>query len=234
MCRPGMTGKICTTGKIGGAGRATIFLDRDGTLNEEVHYLHRTEDLRFLPTVIEALRLWNQAGFRVVVVTNQAGVARGYYSEEDVRKMQTLLGREGVFLDAVRYCPHHPEYGVGCYKKQCRCRKPDTGMFEQAERDEAVDKNHSYMIGDKWIDIESGFRFGLTTALVGTGYGKEMFDEYQNKNKVQGRTEEAKEGLGYFGNTLLDVARWILDREQAASGMKQAVSCRGQAVFDRE
>ena len=225
MCRPGktgMTGKICTTGKIGGAGRATIFLDRDGTLNEEVHYLHRTEDLRFLPTVIEALRLWNQAGFRVVVVTNQAGVARGYYSEEDVRKLHDY------------YCPHHPEYGVGCYKKQCRCRKPDTGMFEQAERDEAVDKNHSYMIGDKWIDIESGFRFGLTTALVGTGYGKEMFDEYQNKDKVQGRTEEAKEGLGYFGNTLLDVARWILDREQAASGMKQAVSCRGQAVFDRE
>ena len=230
MCRPGktgMTGKICTTGKIGGAGRATIILDRDGTLNEEVHYLHRTEDLRFLPTVIEALRLWNQAGFRVVVVTNQAGVARGYYSEEDVRKLHE-------YIDRFYYCPHHPEYGVGCYKKQCRCRKPDTGMFEQAERDEAVDKNHSYMIGDKWIDIESGFRFGLTTALVGTGYGKEMFDEYQNKDKVQGRTEEAKEGLGYFGNTLLDVARWILDREQAASGMKQAVSCRGQAVFYRE
>ncbi len=241
MCRPGktgMTGKICTTGKIGGAGRATIFLDRDGTLNEEVHYLHRTEDLRFLPTVIEALRLWNQAGFRVVVVTNQAGVARGYYSEEDVRKlheyMNRLLAAEGAHIDRFYYCPHHPEYGVGCYKKQCRCRKPDTGMFEQAEQDEAVDKEHSYMIGDKWIDIESGFRFGLTTALVGTGYGKEMFDEYQNKDKVQGRTEEAKEGLGYFGNTLLDVARWILDREQAASGMKQAVSCRGQAVFDRE
>ena len=115
MCRPGktgMTGKICTTGKIGGAGRATIFLDRDGTLNEEVHYLHRTEDLRFLPTVIEALRLWNQAGFRVVVVTNQAGVARGYYSEEDVRKlheyMNRLLAAEGAHIDRFYYCPHHP------------------------------------------------------------------------------------------------------------------------------
>lgn len=244
MCRAGktgMTGKICTAGKncgagkSCGAGRATIFLDRDGTLNEEVHYLHRTADLRFLPTVVEALRLWNQAGFRVVVVTNQAGVAKGYYSEEDVRKlheyMNRLLAAEEAHIDQFYYCPHHPEHGVGAYKKQCRCRKPDTGMFEQAEQDEAVDKEHSYMIGDKWIDIESGFRFGLTTALVGTGYGKEMFDEYQNRDKVQGRTEAAKEGLGYFGDTLLDVARWILDREQAVSDRGQEVSSRGAGGF---
>lgn len=200
------------------AGRPTIFLDRDGTLNEEVCYLHRLEDLHFLPTVAEALRLWNQKGFRVVVVTNQAGVARGYYGEEDVLRlhawMNQCLAAEGAHIDQFYYCPHHPEHGVGKYRQKCHCRKPDTGMFQQAEADEAVDKAHSYMIGDKWIDIEAGFRFGLHTALVGTGYGKEMYMEYQNEDKMQGREEPAKESLGYFGDTLLDVAQWIMKREK--------------------
>lgn len=203
--------------KNGRTGRPTIFLDRDGTLNEEVHYLHRPEDLRFLPTVAKALSLWNRAGFRVVVVTNQAGVARGYYGEEEVCRLHTwmnqCLAREGAHIDQFYYCPHHPEHGVGEYRRQCHCRKPDIGMFEQAEADEAVDREHSYMIGDKWIDIEAGFRFGVHTALVGTGYGREMFAAYQKEDKEQQRREPAKAGLGYFGDTLLDVARWILARE---------------------
>lgn len=189
--------------------RPTIFLDRDGTLNEEVHYLHRPEDLHFLPTVIEAVRLWKESGFRVVVVTNQAGVARGYYGEAEVKAlhqyMNCLMEKEGARIDQFYYCPHHPEHGVGQYKVQCHCRKPDIGMFEQAEKDEAVDKARSFMIGDKWIDIEAGFRYGVTTALVGTGYGKAMYEEY-----LKGGKNEAV--LGYFGDTLLDVAKWTLER----------------------
>lgn len=217
-------------------GRPTIFLDRDGTLNEEVHYLHRPEELRILPTVIEAVRLWNEAGFRVVVVTNQAGVARGYYQEADVERlhqyMNRLMTEKGAHIDQFYYCPHHPEHGVGLYKVQCHCRKPDIGMFEQAEQEEAVDKARSYMIGDKWIDIEAGFRFGVNTALVGTGYGKAMYEAYLEESKRKERREEKKEsarskfmqqeiaeqakaGLGYFGNTLFDVAKWTLERMSA-------------------
>lgn len=209
--------------------RPTVFLDRDGTLNEEVHYLHRPEDLHLLPGAAQAIRRWNQAGFRVVVVTNQAGVARGYYQEEDVeelhRYMNRVLAEEGARIDRFYYCPHHPEYGIGKYKAVCRCRKPDVGMFEQADKDEAVDKAHSYMVGDKWIDIEAGYRFGLHTALVGTGYGREMMDAYRKECRGEEKgggmqdvsesetAEAAKRNLGYYGETLLDVAEWILGRE---------------------
>lgn len=198
--------------------RPTIFLDRDGTLNEEVHYLHRPEDLHFLPTVIEAVRLWKETGFRVVVVTNQAGVARGYYGEAEVKAlhqyMNCLMEKEGAHIDQFYYCPHHPEHGVGQYKVQCHCRKPDIGMFEQAEKDEAVDKARSFMIGDKWIDIEAGFRYGVTTALVGTGYGKAMHEEY-----LKGCKNEAV--LGYFGDTLLEVAKWTLERMRMMERMNR-------------
>lgn len=208
--------------------RPTVFLDRDGTLNQEVNYLYRPEDLCFLPTVIEAVSLWNQAGFRVAVITNQAGVARGYYQEKDVERlhqyMNRILAEKGAHIDQFYYCPHHPEHGIGPYKRQCHCRKPDIGMFEEAERDEAVDKARSYMIGDKWIDIEAGFRYGVKTALVGTGYGKEMYEAYleecrKKSGSASGRETEkpkadpekqAKEQLGYFGDTLLDIAKWIL------------------------
>lgn len=101
-----------------------VFLDRDGTLNEEVHYLHRTSDLKLLPGVPEALQMLKEAGYRLVVVTNQAGVARGYYGEEDVKNlhvyMNHILECMGASIDAFYYCPHHPEHGIGPYKKECR------------------------------------------------------------------------------------------------------------------
>ena len=150
-----------------------VFLDRDGTLNEEVHYLHRREDLKLIPGVPQALRLLKQAGYRLVVVTNQAGVARGYYKESDVealhRYMNRVLEREGAAVDAYYYCPHHPEHGLGKYKTQCRCRKPGTGMFEMAEKDFEVDKAHSFMVGDKLLDVEAGRNYGIASILVGTG-----------------------------------------------------------------
>ena len=201
------------SGGLRAAPGATVFLDRDGTINEEVHYLHRREDLRLLSRAAEAIRLWNERGFRVVVVTNQAGVARGYYTEQDVealhRYMDQLLAEEGAHIDGYYYCPHHPEHGIGAYKVRCHCRKPDTGMFEAARQDGPVDKAHSYMVGDKWLDIQAGERFGVQTALVGTGYGKALLEEYL-RDHPENRQELP---MGYFGDTLYDVALWTLRQE---------------------
>ena len=155
-----------------------VFLDRDGTLNEEVNYLHKTGDMKLLPGVPQALKKLKDAGYKLIVVTNQAGVARGYYTEEDVKilhqYMNQLLEKDGAQIDAFYYCPHHPVHGIGAYKKVCNCRKPGTGMFEMAEKDFPVDKTASYMIGDKLLDTEAGHRFGVTSILVGTGYGAEL------------------------------------------------------------
>lgn len=161
-------------------GVPVVFLDRDGTLNEEVHYLHRTGDLKLLPGAAEAVARFNKAGYRVIVVTNQAGVARGYYTEEDVKRLHSYLNGElvksGAHIDGFYYCPHHPEHGIGEYKKDCACRKPGTGMLEQAAADlpAGIDKARSVMIGDKLIDTEAGHRFGIKSILVGTGYGAEI------------------------------------------------------------
>lgn len=182
-----------------------VFLDRDGTLNEEVHYLHRPEDLRLLPGVPAALRRLKEAGFKLVVVTNQAGVARGYYTEEDVkilhRYMNQCLKEQGAEIDAFYYCPHHPEHGIGPYKVKCNCRKPGTGMFEMADRDFHVDREHSYMIGDKLLDVEAGKNFGLTSILVGTGYGKEIRRLEQNEGTVP--------IYDYYAESLAQAADWI-------------------------
>ena len=162
-----------------------IFLDRDGTLNVEVNYLHRKEDLVLLPGVPEALKAFKDQGYKLVVITNQAGVARGYYTEEDVKElhryMNELLAGQGAGIDAFYYCPHHPEHGIGKYKIPCHCRKPETGMFEMAEQGFEVDKASSWMIGDKLIDIEAGRNYGVRTVLVGTGYGAGVHDEQKKK-----------------------------------------------------
>lgn len=183
-----------------------IFLDRDGTLNEEVHYLHRKGDLRLLPGVAEALRRLREAGFRIVVVTNQAGVARGYYTEADVRElhryMNEILRAQGAGVDYFFYCPHHPEHGIGVYKKQCHCRKPETGMFEMAEQYFSVDKAHSWMIGDKLIDVQAGRNYGVHTVLVGTGYGAQEHEDM----------EKQKKPYDFYAETLLAAAEEILGR----------------------
>lgn len=165
-----------------------VFLDRDGTLNEEVNYLHRPEDLVILPGVREGLVKLKEAGYKLIVVTNQAGVARGYYPESEVavlhRALNEMLGPEAA-VDAFYYCPHHPEHGIGPYKIRCHCRKPETGLLEEAEKNlpGGIDKGESWMIGDKLSDTEAGRRFGIRSILVGTGYGKSV------------REKEEKEGL---------------------------------------
>lgn len=191
-----------------------IFLDRDGTINEEVNYLHKPEDLQILPGVPEAIKLLRDGGFKILVVTNQAGVARGYYSSRDVEALHEYLNQQlkksGAWIDRFYYCPHHPVHGIGEYKRACHCRKPETGMFEQAGQEYDVDKEHSYMIGDKLLDVEAGNRYGVHGILVGTGYGRQIHQEQLEKQ------EDAIYDV--YQETLMDAARYIMEREKTEDG----------------
>jgi D-glycero-D-manno-heptose 1,7-bisphosphate phosphatase len=155
--------------------KRAVFIDRDGTINVEKDYLYLTSKFEFLPGAVTAIRMLNEAGFLVVVVTNQSGVARGYYTEEDVlqlhRHVDTLLEQNGARVDAWYYCPHHPS-GRGSYALPCRCRKPGPGMLQEAARRFDIDLKSSLMIGDKLVDVEAGRSVGCRSVLVRTGYGR--------------------------------------------------------------
>lgn len=183
-----------------------VFLDRDGTINQEVTYLYRPEDLVILPGVPQALKLFRENGFRLAVVTNQAGIARGYYTVEQMHVLHGYLNeqlkRDGAWIDHFYYCPHHPLHGIGEYRKACRCRKPDTGMFEMAEKEYAIDKGRSWMIGDKRIDVEAGHNYGIRAVLVGTGYGEE------ERETCRQRGEEPF--YDFYAETLMDAAKFII------------------------
>lgn len=154
--------------------RRAVFLDRDGTLNVEKDYLYRVEDFEFVPGAPEAVRQLNRAGLLVVVVTNQSGVARGYYTEEDVHILHGHIAQElersGARVDAWLYCPHHPS-GRGSYGLPCTCRKPLPGMLLEAARRMDIDLEASIMIGDKRADVEAARAAGCRPILVRSGYG---------------------------------------------------------------
>jgi D,D-heptose 1,7-bisphosphate phosphatase len=157
--------------------RPAVFLDRDGTLNVEKGHLRKPEDLELLSGVANALRRFRHAGYHLVVLTNQPVIARGEANETDVaainRKLEWELGKHGAYLDAIYVCPHHPDRGFPGerpeLKIQCECRKPGTGLFEQACRDFRIDRSNSWMIGDQARDIEMAHRAGLRSILVQTG-----------------------------------------------------------------
>lgn len=155
-----------------------VFLDRDGTINEEVGYLDSLERLVILPGAAEAIKMINESGMKVVVITNQAGVAKGYFDEELVLAthdmISKILAREGAFIDRFYYCPHHPTEGKGIYLQTCACRKPEAGMLHQAARELDIDLTRSYMIGDTLRDMETAARAGTRGILVRTGYGGNM------------------------------------------------------------
>lgn len=152
-----------------------IFLDRDGTINEEVDYLFKVDDFTFLPRVPEAIKTFRNAGYLVIVITNQSGVARGYYREEDVlalhRHIDAELSASGAAVDAWYYCPHHPEKGVDSYRIDCACRKPLPGMIHAAAERFRIDLPMSYVIGDKKCDVDAAIAAGAKPVLVRTGYG---------------------------------------------------------------
>ena len=148
-----------------------IFLDRDGTINVERNYLYRIQDFEFLPGVIDALRQLQRAGFLLIVVTNQSGIGRGYYTEEDFNKlnkwMVEYLNNQGVVISDVYYCPHLPDATVRIYRKECECRKPKLGMYMQAVSEHNLDLSQSYAIGDKIRDCEICKSTGCKGFLIG-------------------------------------------------------------------
>jgi D-glycero-D-manno-heptose 1,7-bisphosphate phosphatase len=147
-----------------------IFLDRDGTINVERNYLHRIEDWEWIPGAKEAIRKFKRSGYRVVIVSNQSGIARGMYAPSDVEHLHTFVQQELVSLetviDAFYYCPHHPDFSGNC-----SCRKPAPGMLVQASLDLNLDLAQSWMIGDKLIDVQAGSAAGVPSMMVRTGYG---------------------------------------------------------------
>lgn len=160
--------------------REAVFLDRDGTLIEEVNYLAHPDQVRLIPGAADAVRRWNERGVLVVVVTNQAGVARGYFPESRVTevhgRLAALLSEHGANVDAFLYCPHHPSEGVGGYRVACECRKPKPGMLLAAARRFDIDLSLSWMIGDKPCDAEAGQAAGCRSLLVRTGHGAHLSD----------------------------------------------------------
>lgn len=150
-------------------GVPAVFLDRDGTINEEVGYLNDLSRLKLLPKVWEGLKVLKDRGFKLIVVTNQSGVARGYFPKELVHQanelIQKRLSKKGVILDDFFVCFHLPDSG-------CSCRKPKPGLIFDAAKKHDIDLSRSYMVGDKLIDIETGKNAGLKTILVLTGYGR--------------------------------------------------------------
>lgn len=161
--------------------KRAVFLDRDGTLNVEKKYLIDPAEFEFIPGVQFALKRLRNAGFLLVVVTNQSGVARGRFGLDDVAKLhehiRRLLREYSVVIDRFEICPHHPKQGTGEYLVDCDCRKGKPGMLLKAAQDLQIDLTRSFMVGDKLSDIEAGESAGCTSYLVLTGYGK----GYQHK-----------------------------------------------------
>ena len=153
-----------------------VFLDRDGTMIEDVGYLDRLERLKLFPYTIDAVRLLNRAGFKVVVVTSQNGVAQGVLTEEFLADAHAHISRvceaAGAKIAGYYYCPHSTHAAVDRYRTDCDCRKPKPGMIRAAARDHSLDVSQSFVVGDRWRDIEMGLAAGTKALLVETGYGK--------------------------------------------------------------
>lgn len=190
------------------AKRKAVFLDRDGTINEEVDFLHRPEEMALIPGAARAIRRLREGGFFVVVVTNQSGVGRGYYSEADVenlhRHMAEELAQEGASIDAWYFCPHHPEKAMESYRVECDCRKPLPGMLHAGAADLDINLSASYMVGDKLADIGAARAAGCFPILVATGYG-------------QGVAAKLPAGVPFVAD-LAAAADFILSRESELNG----------------
>jgi len=181
--------------------KRAVFLDRDGTINREVGYLNHPDQIALLPGAARAIKQLNGAGFLVVVVTNQSGVARGIIAEEQIPlirdRLMALLKKEGASIDGYYYCPHYSGGTVEKYSVACDCRKPAPGMLKNAARDLGIDLGQSYVVGDKACDVALGRNAGSVAVMVKTGYGQEEF-------------EKCDFPPDYVADNLKDAAEWIL------------------------
>lgn len=159
--------------------KRAIFLDRDGVINKEVNYLSDPDDFILIEGTLDALKLLKQNRFLLIVITNQAGIARGFFDEEILarvhKKMNNILNQEGIVLDEIYYCPHHPDF-----TGECDCRKPKPGMILSAIDKFNIDLGESYLVGDTLNDIETGYNVNCKTVLVLTGYGREERKKINN------------------------------------------------------
>lgn len=166
-----------------------VFIDRDGTLSEEVGYINHPSRFRLFPFSGEAVKLLNENGWLAIVTTNQAGVARGYFSEDMITIVHAGMTRElegvGARLDAIYYCPHHPNLGEPPYRLDCDCRKPRSGLISRAAAELKIDLDESWMVGDRYSDIEVARNAGVKSAFVLTGYGRGEWEHQRSTWKHQ-------------------------------------------------
>ena len=185
-----------------------VFLDRDGTINEEVGYLDSLDKFNVIPSAYEAIRLINESGMKVVVISNQAGVARGFFTEDFVKitheHLENALRQKGAYIDNFYYCPHHPTEGIEPYRRDCNCRKPAPGMLLRAAQDLNIDLTKSYLVGDRFRDMEAAKKAGVKGVLVKTGYGQELLQD-DGPDKA---TEEGKPD--FIAADILEAVKWIL------------------------
>ena len=191
--------------------RRAVFIDRDGTISEEVGYVNHPTRYRVFPFAAEAVRLLNTAGWLAILVTNQAGVARGYFAEEMIGKVHNILTQElerlGARLDAIYYCPHHPTVGEPPYRLDCDCRKPKPGLIRRAGEEFHIDLAESWMIGDRHSDIEMAHNAGVRAAFVLSGYGR---GEWEHQRAAWKHQPEL------VAENLLEAVRGILGKEKAS------------------
>ncbi len=189
---------------------SAVFLDRDGTLIEEVGYLDRPERVQLYPFATDAIRALNAARIRIVMVTNQSGVARGFFTEDTVhlvhQRIAHVLGQGGAHVDAYYYCPHHPDGRVAEYARSCECRKPGRGLVDRAVAEFGIDPKRSFAVGDRWLDVGLARTIGARGVLVRTGYGAE-----QEQRPPDGVRADA------VVNNLAEAASWILESLGLAS-----------------
>ena len=161
-----------------------IFLDRDGTINLDKDYLYKIEEFKFLPGVIEGLYNLQLNGYKLIIITNQSGIARGYYSENEyfilTKWMIKALSKKGIDISAVYYCPHHPNAKIEKYRTNCKCRKPNLGLFEQAMNDFNIDLSQSYAIGDKIRDCAICNTTECKGFLISHNEKKEIIEDVKN------------------------------------------------------
>ena len=195
--------------------KPAVFLDRDGTINEQMGYINHLSRFRVLPRVGDAIRLLNENGFLAIVLSNQSGVARGYFPIElvyDVHaRLSQYLEERGARMDGIFFCPHYPNGSVAEYAQVCDCRKPKTGLIDQALNNFDIDISRSYMIGDRWTDLEFAERCNLTGILVKTGYGL-------------GDLQYILPGKGIkpalIAEDLFDAVQWIVEKERHITNRK--------------
>ena len=177
-----------------------VFLDRDGVINKDIGYFSDPKKLAIFRSSLEGLRALQEAGFMLIVVTNQSGIARGLISEKDVQNlhdvMQHAFQKDGIFISGIIYCPHHPTEGINAYRTNCKCRKPSPGMIFQAAEKFNIDLNQSYLVGDRFSDIQAGINAGLKSSIL-----------LESKHEI---SQEEISKASTFCQDLAEAASWII------------------------